>query len=672
MRSENFLIHETSPYLLQHRLNPVKWYPYGDEAFKKAKAENKLMIISIGYFACHWCHVMEHESFEDDEVAELMNRYFVSVKIDREERPDLDSYYMDAMHVLNQRGGWPLNCFALPDGRPFWGGTYFRKTDWMRILNQIASIYASDPQLLTEQADVVGNRQNELNRLIGSNTFNQTDETTFLEEAVSIHLRFADNIHGGYAGAPKFPMPASLMFLLRADYRFHSKRNMDFNVLTLNCMARGGIFDQLGGGFARYSTDEYWKVPHFEKMLYDNAQLLSLYSEAYRFYNNPLFREIAIKTIEFVKRELYSPHGLFYASLDADSEGSEGTYYIWQQAEIDDVLKEQTEIFSDYYAIGDKGLWEDGKNILLHNDDDSAFCVKWNLVPEQLDEVLTTSRYKLLKFRDGRLKPALDYKIIAGWNALMITGLVDAYKAFGDENFLQMALDSANQMISQFIDDSGRMIHSRALNQAGCEAFLDDYALTALAMISLTEATLDKSWVEVAGKLLRYAIHNFLDSESGLYFYTSVNQRDVHMRKIDYSDNVIPSSNSVLCLAFIRYSRIIADERFLKFAGRMIEVIKPEIQKQPLAFSAWLTAVYEYEQNYYTIFLSGPDAKGMSRDFYKYFCPNAIVTIANPLEGITIKSAIIAENETVAYICGSGTCFPPVHDTNEILKIVRS
>jgi uncharacterized protein YyaL (SSP411 family) len=407
-------------------------------------------------------------------------------------------------------------------------------------------------------------------------------------------------------------------------------------------------------------------------MLYDNAQLLSLYSEAYRFYNNPLFREIAIKTIEFVKQELYSPHGLFYASLDADSEGSEGTYYVWQQAEIDDVLKEQAEIFSDYYAIGDKGLWEDGKNILLRNKDDSAFCVKWNLLPEQLEEILKTSRSKLLNFRNGRSKPALDYKIITGWNALMITGLVDAYKAFGDEKFLQMALGSANQMISQFIDDHGRMIHSRALNQSGSDAFLDDYALTALAMISLTEATLDKSWVEVAGKLLRYAIHNFLDSESGLYFYTSVNQKDVHMRKIDYSDNVIPSSNSALCLAFIRYSRVIADERFLKFAGRMIEVMKPEIHKQPLAFSAWLTAVYEYEQDYYTIFLNGPDAKCMARDFYKYFCPNAIVSIVNPSENLTIKSTVIIENETVAYICGSGTCFPPVRDINEILKIVRS
>jgi uncharacterized protein YyaL (SSP411 family) len=430
----NELINETSPYLLQHAHNPVNWYPWGKKAQSKARAENKLIIISIGYSACHWCHVMEHESFEDTTVAQIMNKFYVSIKVDREERPDVDQVYMDAAYVLTGKGGWPLNVIALPDGRPVYAGTYFPKEDWLKVLNYFSDLFVKQPELFEQEADklLIALRQQRIPGLNDVDTvFSQEDIINAFGKAVSR----IDFTNGGTKGAPKFPLPNIYEFLLAYYYHSNEPKAMEAVISLLDNMAGAGIYDQLGGGFARYSTDDIWKVPHFEKMLYDNGQLVSLYSDAYKITRDENYKQIVYQTLDFIMRDMKDESGGFYSAYDADSEGEEGKYYIWSKDEILNLLSEDGQLFCDYYTITDDGNWEKGKNILFKTDNVDDLLEEYKIDKKTLEKKISLAKEILFKEREKRVKPGLDDKILTSWNALMLKGLVDAYNTFGEGKF---------------------------------------------------------------------------------------------------------------------------------------------------------------------------------------------------------------------------------------------
>lgn len=663
---KNKLINETSPYLLQHAANPVHWYPYGSEALNKAQEENKLLIISIGYFACHWCHVMEHESFENEEVAQVMNSFFISVKIDREERPDLDNYYMDAVHLLNQRGGWPLNCIALPDGRPIWGGTYFKPKQWIGVLNEIVRIFTHEPHLLLEQAQIINNKLLEVNQLTAQKHAVSLEPLTALNSSLESYLSYCDKQLGGFSGAPKFPMPTSFQFLLRMAYQFWREDVKEVIHTTLSHMARGGIYDQIGGGFSRYSTDEFWKVPHFEKMLYDNAQLISLYSEAFRMSPNPEYQKVIQETISFLKRDLCSAEGLYFASLDADSEGEEGKHYIWTYNELFDILGKDADVLCDYFGVDKKGNWEHRKNILLRTHNVDYVMLKHDISEETLQEIIQRACAILLENRQKRTMPPLDYKVIVSWNALLLTGFLDAYKATGNNHYLEDALALGQKIQQSFLAESGQLIHCIAKGKPGNEGFLDDYALLALAYIDLAQTTQQMYWLNLVEGMLTYVIPHFLDQSTGMFFYTSINQVDINIRKIEYYDTVMPSSNAALCMAFIRYGRIREDNRFLEFASIMINRMQSEIPKQPTAFGCWLIALYEFKFGEFSLKVNGPEKLAMLKSFYLGFNPNVYTMLTdNPGDNSPDREV------TKAYVCSGDACFAPVQSVDQLILLTQ-
>jgi uncharacterized protein len=428
----NRLSQETSPYLLQHANNPVFWFPWGKEALEKAKEENKLILVSIGYSACHWCHVMEHECFEDEQVAEIMNRDFVSIKIDREERPDLDQVYMNAIQLMTERGGWPLNCFCLPNQMPIYGGTYFPKEEWINLLLNLSKLWRDKPEEAVEYADklTAGIRQSEM---LVKNTTESAFLVEQLKEMFDIWKRSFDMTEGGYASAPKFPLPNNWIFMLRYAHLMKEPAARMISKITLERMAKGGIYDQIGGGFSRYSVDDRWHVPHFEKMLYDNAQLVSLYSEAYQYDPDDLYRKVVYQSLDFIKRELTSPEGGFYSALDADSEGVEGKFYTYSREELVSILGEDEELFSIYYNVTNSGNWvEERTNIFFRKLDDADLASKLGLSIDELSKKMVLAKMKVFNHRSTRVSPGLDNKILASWNGLMLKAFADACRVFNE------------------------------------------------------------------------------------------------------------------------------------------------------------------------------------------------------------------------------------------------
>ncbi|MGZ3822948.1 MAG: thioredoxin domain-containing protein, partial [Mucilaginibacter sp.] len=453
----NRLANSPSPYLLQHANNPVDWFPWGPEALQKAKDENKLILVSIGYSACHWCHVMEHESFEDEKVAAVMNEYFVCIKVDREERPDVDQIYMSAVQLMTGRGGWPLNCICLPDQRPIYGGTYFRKNDWVSLLFNLADFYKQKPEEANEYAVKLteGIRQYESVQFVENQPeYKKGDLELILEN----WKRYFDKNEGGIGSSPKFPMPNNWQFLMRYSYLMKDETVGQQVKLTLHKMAFGGIYDHIGGGFARYSVDGRWHVPHFEKMLYDNAQLISLYSEAAIWQYDPLYPLIVDETITLIRRELTSPEGGFYSALDADSEGVEGKFYTFKKSEIENILEADADVFCIYYNVTDEGNWEEeNTNVFFRKESDEQLAVKLGLSVEELLKNINTSRNKVLAFRSTRVRPGLDYKILTSWNGLMLKGLCEAYRSFNKSAYLELALQNAEFILKKMLGEGGRL-----------------------------------------------------------------------------------------------------------------------------------------------------------------------------------------------------------------------
>ena len=667
----NHLIHESSPYLLQHAHNPVNWYPWGDEALSKAKEENKLMLISIGYSSCHWCHVMEHESFEDTAVAAIMNKSFVCIKVDREERPDIDQVYMTAVQLMTGRGGWPLNCFTLPDGRPIYGGTYFPKSQWQNVLQSLANLYKTDPKKAEEYAEQL-TQGIHLSEIVSLNPEKADFSVDTLSQTVNNWKSHFDSKEGGPNYAPKFPMPNNYSFLLRYGSLIKDDRVLNHVYLTLHKMAFGGIYDQVGGGFARYSTDSLWKVPHFEKMLYDNAQLVSLYSEAYQATKDPLYRQVVFETLDWVKREMTNTEGAFYSALDADSEGIEGRYYVWTKEELEKILGADFDLFSDYYNVNDIGFWEDKQYILLRKKTDEEIANQHHLALQSLQQKIGSLKQKLLKIREGRVHPGLDDKSLTSWNAMMIRGYTDAYRAFNKQEYLNAALKNANFILVKQYRDDGGLYHSYKNDKSSINGFLEDYGFVIDAFISLYQATFDEEWLRRANKLGEYTFIHFYDERSGMFYFTSDLDSSLIVRKMELQDNVIPSSNSVMANNFFMLGNYFDNNKYLEASKQMLNNVKNDIPNWGGSYSNWSLLMMDYVFPFYEIAVVGEDAGRKRRDLDDYFIPNKLFVGSKGESTLPLLEYKYVEGKTMIYVCENKMCRLPVTEVKEAVKQVRA
>ena len=661
----NRLIHSSSPYLLQHAHNPVDWYPWGEEALNRAQQEDKLILVSIGYAACHWCHVMEHESFTDQEVADLMNQHFVCIKIDREERPDLDKTYIEAVQLMTGQGGWPLNCVALPDGRPIWGGTYFPKSNWMNALSQLAQVYSTRKQETLQTAENVQNYMVQQGRVIKANP-----EAVFSEQELSELLqnwmqRIDFKWGGRKVNANKFPVPINYKFLIKAAYFTQDDRVQEAVDTSLEKMAFGGIYDHLGGGFARYSVDPYWKVPHFEKMLYDNAQLVSLYSEAYHQNPRELYKRVVYDTLEFVNRELSSPEGGFYSSLDADSEGEEGKFYVWSYEEIEALLGTETKVFSAYYNVHPFGNWE-GKNVLFVLESEEEFAEQWKLDPQHFQEQLAKSRSILLNAREKRIRPGLDDKILCSWNALMLRGYIDAYRVFKEESFLEKAIENA-QFIQNNLAEAGKLNRNYKAGNSSINAFLDDYAFLIDALVHLYQVSFDPSWLEQAQLHLAYVREHFYDSQSGMFFYTSDEDPLMVKRHIEVQDDVIPGSNSTLAQNLYTLGILLQEPQYLDISRQMLSNSKASFLQSPDWHAGWGQLFLGQSFPYYEIAITGKDALNFRKKLDEKYYPLSMYAGADKESDLPILKDRFQDTPTF-YICRENVCQLPVSSPEEAWK----
>ena len=668
----NALVHESSPYLLQHAYNPVDWHPWNEETLQKAKAQDKMLIVSIGYAACHWCHVMEHESFEDSTVAALMNEHFLPIKVDREERPDVDDIYMSAAQLVTGRGGWPLNAFALPDGRPVWAGTYFPKERWMDILRQFAELKANEPGKLEKSADQLTKGINSLDEVIPAQAKDITQQE--VKNMATTLLRQMDQINGGRRGAPKFPMPNNQAYLLKYATTYGDEQVLASVLTTLDKMALGGIYDQVGGGFARYSVDDVWLVPHFEKMLYDNGQLVSLYSDAYRLTRDPLYKHVIEQSLSYVKREMTDGRGRFYSSLDADSEGEEGKFYVWSEEEINQLFVDErlSNLTKTYYNTRPDGNFE-GHNILHVTSKPEAFAKYYDISIDELSQTIASANEVLLEARAKRVRPGLDDKILTSWNAMMIKGYVDAYKALQEETYLQTAQNAMTSLLADQMDSDHRLLRNYKGGKASINGFLDDYALTIDALLALYEVTFDESLIHTSKGLADYALAHFVNAESGLFFYTSDEDPALIARKSELGDNVIPGSNSVMARNLQKLGELLYNEDYLTRAKTMLATINQNIQQsqQPSYYSNWLQMAIDVSRPPYEIAIMGDDAQAVALEMMQSYRSDAIYLGETKESELPLLKYKYVDGETMIYVCQNKTCKLPVSDVQEALALME-
>ena len=667
----NLLSQETSPYLLQHANNPVHWKAWNANSLAEAKEKNSLIIVSIGYSACHWCHVMEHESFEDQEVADVMNANFISIKVDREERPDVDAVYMKAIQIMTGRGGWPLNVVTLPDGRPVWGGTYFRKADWMHTLGQLQEIYKSDPEKMIDYAE-------KLHQGIQSIGIvqNENPETSINQENIASLIekwkKSFDWEFGGMASSPKFMMPNNYHFLIRYAHQKKDSQLLDFVNLTLTRMAFGGVFDTVDGGFSRYSVDNKWHVPHFEKMLYDNGQLVSLYSDAYKLTGNHLYKEVIEKTLSFIERELMNAEGGFYCALDADSLNpekhlEEGAFYVWKIQELKSIIVDDFELFSHVFNINTFGLWEDENYVLIQSLSLEEIA-KQNKIPvSELESKKKTWEQKLYIEREKRSKPRLDNKCLTSWNAIMLKGFVDAYKALEDGNYLNLALQNANFIIKNLWSSEGNLFHNYKDKKSTINGYLEDYSSVIDAFICLYEVTLDEKWLLNAKQLTYYSLEHFYDEKSGFFSFTSNLDEALITSHFETEDNVIPASNSVMAKNLFQLGIYFENSYYDKINQKMLQNIFPTIS-YPSAYSNWLDLALNFSEENREMAICGDLAMEYCSKINSFYFPNVILAGTKKASNLPFLKNRFDENETLFYLCQNKTCSAPSTDFQETIS----
>jgi uncharacterized protein YyaL (SSP411 family) len=685
----NQLIHETSPYLLQHAHNPVNWYPWNKEALNKAKKEDKPILVSIGYSACHWCHVMERESFEDEATAKIMNENFINIKIDREERPDLDHIYMDAVQAMSGSGGWPLNVFLTPDGKPFYGGTYFppkkayNRPSWQEVLQSITKSFQEKRHEIDAQAE------NLTNHLLEANTFGQhkqvENEILVADNTEEIFLNImksADKEWGGFGKAPKFPQSYSILFLLRYHQIANNEEALKQATLSIDKMIEGGIYDQIGGGFARYSTDTEWLAPHFEKMLYDNALLVAVLCEAFQLTKKKRYKEVIDETMEFIQRELLHPQKAllngqigqgFYAALDADSEGVEGKFYVWSLDEVTKLLGKEADLFCEYYDISENGNWEHS-NILRVKKSLEDFAIEKNSTVDEVKINLQTSRELLLAERSKRIRPQLDDKIILGWNALMNTACSKAFGATGKQKYKQLAIDNMQFLLANFKSATSNEFHHTWKNdQAKFPAFLDDYAYLIQALIHLQEITADTNWLLQAKAITEIVLKNFSEPETEFFFYTSLLQTDVILRKKEVYDGAVPSGNSVMAYNLHLLSILFDKKEWGQKSVNMITSLGRAITRYPTSFGNWACLLQELIAGTNEIALVGKDFSDIQTSVLKQYIPHRVL-MSTSTEDSTfgLLRGKPVTNTTTIYLCSNYTCKNPVFSAKELISLINN
>ena len=691
MEYTNRLAKETSPYLLQHAHNPVDWFPWGKEALEKARSEDKPILVSIGYAACHWCHVMERESFEDKDTAGFMNEHFVNIKIDREERPDLDHIYMDAVQAITGSGGWPLNVFLTPEGKPFYGGTYFpprpvyNRPSWKDVLGGISRSFKERRTEIEQQAD------NLINHVASAGSFGVgassgaagsggargeggatgsgaaaegkgrspfTPET--LRQIRDQLLATADTKEGGFGGAPKFPQTFSIRFLLHYYYFTRDKAALDQACLSLDKMIRGGIYDQLGGGFARYSTDNEWLAPHFEKMLYDNALLVITLSEAWQLTKSELYKEAIEQTITFINRELSNGQGGFYSALDADSEGIEGKYYVWDKAEIEKVLGEKAGLFNEVYGVTEEGNWEE-KNILTRGG---------RLLSPDEQRTLAEARETLLEYRARRIPPALDDKVLLGWNALMNLACSRAYAALGDQRYRDMAIANMAFIRKKLKGEGIYFYYHSYKGEARYPAFLDDYANLVAALIGLQEITGDASYLLEAREVVRTVMDHFSEAGTGFFFFTHDEQKDLVLRKKEVYDGATPSGNSMMASNLLYLSVVFDEPEWADRAFRMASALTKPVSSYPGSFGVWATLFQAFTYTIPEVVITGRQPEKTREEFLGHLIPYRVFQSADQenTQFPLLRGKLIGELSQI-FLCENYSCQLPV---NEIATAIRN
>jgi len=649
------LAQETSPYLLQHAHNPVNWVPWKQEHLDQAARENKLILISIGYSSCHWCHVMEHESFENTAVAEIMNENFICIKVDREERPDIDQVYMDAVQIMSGQGGWPLNCFTTPDGIPVYGGTYFRKDQWVNVLKQLATLWKENPEKVTQYGQAVKEGMDKKPILAKSNELANFN-ISILEDGVEQWKTRMDLEYGGPNRAPKFPLPGSYEFLMY--YAFYKKETSihDYVNLTLKRMARGGIYDQVGGGFTRYSTDIYWKVPHFEKMLYDNAQLIELYSQAHHMYGELEFKKTVEGTVEWLKREMKDESGGFYSALDADSEGEEGKFYTWNPNALPDK-------YAEFYETGDEGLWE-GKLIPVRPINAE--------ITDQYYEHLAKLNSELIKERDQRVRPGTDTKIITSWNAMLAKALAIASVNLDNEDYL----DDAENLLA-FLEStcyepgSGKLYHTFTQGKLGSGSFLEDYAFFIDALIAVYESSGKNKYIELAKELCHAAMDRFYDSHTGLFNFVDNREEKLVSTPVELSDNVIPATNSVMTSNLYKLSSIFSLPHFEKVADRLLVGVKKGVVEYAEGYFNWMKTWLNRCIGSPEVVITGPDADKLAQSIRKERFPLSMTAFSSKPVDLEIFRGRFKIDENQIHICKHHSCQLPQNDLSEAHSEIR-
>lgn len=729
----NRLQHETSPYLLQHAHNPVDWYAWKPEAFERAKREQKPILVSIGYSTCHWCHVMERESFENEDIAAFMNENFVNIKVDREERPDVDAIYMDACQILTGGGGWPLNCFLTPEGKPFYAGTYFpprpayNRPSWLQLLQHLANIWETKRDTALDQAEKLLQhiRRNDdvfvnpprLPRSGGeglahgiSTSIQESDALPSLggagganPETIYSQMREQfDLAEGGFGGAPKFPSSMAIRYLLNYHHFTGNPEALEHALISLEKMIRGGVYDQIGGGFARYATDRAWLVPHFEKMLYDNALLVTVLSEAYKLTvdggrwtadglpakaaakageKNELFQEVIEQTLGWLQREMTHPKGGFYSAQDADSAGVEGKFYVWDKSEIEMVLGDDASLFCAFYGVTEEGNWEE-KNILWRPSGYEEFAADNNMPVEALKNRLFACREKLYALRSKRIWPGLDDKILLGWNALMASAYASAFTALGNEEYRKAALRNIEFLIARFsgstnnnqptTNNQQRLLHAWKDGRAQYDAFLDDYAFLIAALTDVYQITFDVAYLQLAGKYTDYVLSYFYDSDSGLFFFTDAQQTDVILRKKDLYDNATPSGNSTMAHNLQRLGILLDRPEWRETAVKMLLSMSDSVERYPLSFEQWASAMLNEVYPMHEIAVVGGNAIEKALAIQRSFLPNKVIAAApEPVENLPLLAGKTGPDDALIYVCRDFACQRPVSTLEEFRQMME-
>lgn len=681
MPNQNRLAKESSPYLLQHANNPVDWYPWGPEALQKALDENKPILVSIGYAACHWCHVMEHESFEDDQTALLMNKYFICIKVDREERPDLDHLFMDALIAISGHGGWPLNMFLTPDGRPFYGGTYYppiryqNRISWKELLVQISNAFTTRRGEIDEQA------ANLYNHLESANIFdpqkllliNDSSESQLgrkdLEKMLERIMVAADQVEGGFGNSPKFPQTFTIGYLLRCFHFLEDERALKQALLSLKKMMQGGIYDQVGGGFCRYSTDKEWLAPHFEKMTYDNALLVIAMAEAFQLTNDQDFKKTIYQTIDFMRREMMTQDAAFYSAIDADSEGVEGKFYTWSYEEFQAVLGEDAMLMAGYFDIQKDGNWE-GVNIPRVVLDFDEWRTAYQLDPKQAADLIARTTAKLLKIRSLRIRPLTDDKILLGWNALMNQALIKAAVTFSDITLLELAKKNMAFLLDTFYDPIAKQWkHTYKAGSLKINAFLDDLAYLCQSLLDLSESSGELVYLESAISLMNYIDEHFLDENDLHYYFTPKFQDDLLVRKKDLYDGALPSGNAVMAANLRRVGFLTNNVVMVKRSEKMIGFIKEQSIRNPLSNGYWAKVMIEHFQGTNEILVLGKSAQTAGFNLLRKFIPNKVM-MASELPDATypLMKGKYPTEVLRYYLCKDYACTTPFYEEKDLIE----